>query len=216
MAAVKSKERFPYWETVKINWKANTVLSFAVSCIWLLLTPVLVGTENLDQQGAAVPLEMFVSLIGIILLTPVFLPEQNAEIHDLVASKYVSVLRIYLIRTVYLAVILAAAVGVFVVFMGMRGCEVNVKLAAGTFSDAIFLGGLGMFASAVCGNTVAAYMIPIGFYVLNYGMGSRLGCFWLFSMTMGEYLSKVVLLAAGILLIGGSLLLQKGRSIKGV
>ena len=78
-------------------------MSFAVSCIWLLLTPVLVGTENLDQQGAAVPLEMFVALIGIILLTPVFLPEQNAEIHDLVASKYVSVLRIYLIRTVYLA-----------------------------------------------------------------------------------------------------------------
>ena len=47
-------------------------------------------------------------------------------------------------------------------------------------------------------------------------MGSRLGCFWLFSMTKGEYLSKIVLLAAGILLIGGSILLQKGRSIKGV
>lgn len=182
-----------------------------MSCIWLLLIPVLAGTSNLDRRTAAVPLEMFVSLIGIILLTPVFLPEQNAEIHDLVSSKRVNILWIYLIRTMYSAAILAAAVGVFVAFMGMRGCDVSVELAAGTLSDAVFLGALGMFASAICGNTVAAYMIPMGVYILNYGMGSRLGCFWLFSMTAGEYLPKICLLSVGILLIAGSLLLQRAR-----
>ena len=90
----QSKGRFPVLEIAKINLRHNSLLSIAVAAVLCLLVPLLIGTSNLDQKSAAMPLEMFVSLIGIVLLTPVFQPEQNEEINDLVSSKYCSTERV--------------------------------------------------------------------------------------------------------------------------
>ena len=172
----------------------------------MLLIPVIVGTANLDMYASAVPLEMFVSLIGIVMLTPVFAPEQNADIDDLVSSKYVNTVKIYLIRTVYSIIILALFTGLFCVYMGIRNCDVTLGLMAGTLSDTIFLGSLGMITSSVCNNTVIAYMIPLVYYAVNYGMGSKLKNYYLFSMTVGKFQPKIWMLVTGILLITASIL----------
>lgn len=207
----RSGSGFPVLEAAKINLKHNTSFSIAVSAALLVLVPFIVGTANLDRQTSAVPLEMFVSLIGIVLLTPVFSPEQNRELDDLVSSKYISTTRIYLIRTACSVLASALLIGLFSVYMGIQNCDVTPLLAAGTLSDAIFLGSLGMFTSAVCGSTVVGYMPPIFFYMLNYGMGSKLKAFYLFSMTVGKYAPKIWMLAAGVLLMGAALLLRGRR-----
>lgn len=206
MEALNSKRRYPIWEAAKINLKHNACLSIAVSAVIVLLIPVIVGTANLDMYASAVPLEMFVSLIGIVMLTPVFAPEQNADIDDLVSSKYVSTVKIYLIRTVYSIMILALLTGLFCVYMGIRNCDVTLGLITGTLSDAIFLGSLGMITSSICNNTVIAYMIPLVYYAVNYGMGGKLKNFYLFSMTVGRYEPKIWMLVTGILLITVSIL----------
>lgn len=174
----------------------------------MLFIPVLAGTANLDRYASAVPLEMFVSLIGIVMLTPIFAPEQNADIDDLVSSKYVSTVKIYLVRAVYSVIILALFIGLFSVYMGIRNCDITLGLMAGTLSDAIFLGSLGMAASSLCNNTVAAYMIPLVYYAVNYGMGGKLKNYYLFSMTAGEFRPKIWMLVAGILLIAASILFK--------
>ena len=79
-----SKKQFLVLEIAKINLRHNALLSIGVAVLLCLVTPFLIGTANLDRNSAAMPLEMFVSLIGIVLLTPVFQPEQNEEIDDLV------------------------------------------------------------------------------------------------------------------------------------
>lgn len=208
METLNSKRRFPIWEAAKINLKHNACLSIIVSVVIMLLIPIIVGTANLDMYASAVPLEMFVSLIGIVMLPPVFAPEQNADIDDLVSSKYVSTVKIYLIRTVYSIVILALFIGLFCVYMGIRNCDVALGLMTGTLSDAIFLGSLGMITSSVCNNTVIAYMIPLVYYAVNYGMGGKLKNYYLFSMTVGKYEPKIWMLVTGILLITASILLR--------
>ena len=72
-----SKKQFLVLEIAKINLRHNALLSIAVAVLLCLVTPFLIGTANLNRNSAAMPLEMFVSLIGIVLLTPVFQPEQN-------------------------------------------------------------------------------------------------------------------------------------------
>ena len=57
----QSKERFPVLEIAKINLRHNSRLSIAVAAVLCLLVPLLIGTANLDQKSAAMPLEMFVS-----------------------------------------------------------------------------------------------------------------------------------------------------------
>ena len=212
MARDPLKERFPVWEVACINLRHNSLLTIGAAAVWCLLTPVLVGTSNLEEQAAALPLEMFVSLIGIILLTPVFRPEQNEEINDLVSSKYISTTRIYGIRTAVGAAVVLLLIGLFSLYMGMRNCHVTLLLALGTLADSWFLGALGMFTSALCGNTVIGYMPPILYYALNIGMGPELGNFYLFSMTRGEYGPKLWLSAAGLLLAAGALFYQKNKS----
>lgn len=198
-------------EIAKINLRHNALLSIAVAVFLCLVTPFFIGTANLDRNSAAMPLEMFVSLIGIVLLTPVFLPEQDGEIGDLVSSKYCSMARVYLIRTVYSVGIAALLVCVFTVYMKLQSCDVAPILAFGTVADALFLGAMGMLASALTGNTVIGYMPPLFYYALNIGMGAKLGRFYLFSMATGSYLGKLWLAVAGILMIVASLSYQRIR-----
>ena len=207
----QSKERFPVLEIAKINLRHNSLLSIAVAAVLCLLVPLLIGTSNLDQKSAAMPLEMFVSLIGIVLLTPVFQPEQNEEINDLVSSKYCSTEHIYLIRTVYSAVAALFLIALFTVYMKIRSCDVTAVMALGTAADAMFLGSIGMLTSALTGNTVIGYMPPLLYYALNIGMGPKLGNFYLFSMAIGDYKAKIWLFAAGAVMIIASLLYQKIR-----
>ncbi|MEZ3477481.1 MAG: hypothetical protein K1W08_02600, partial [Lachnospiraceae bacterium] len=83
------------------NLKHQSVLSILVSAALLFITPVLFGTAHLSPDEATVPLELFVSLIGIVLITPVFEPEQDEAIYEVAASKYISPHCVYCIRTVY-------------------------------------------------------------------------------------------------------------------
>lgn len=206
-----SKEHFPVLEIAKINFRHNSLLSIAVAVVLCLLVPLLIGTSNLDQKSAAMPLEMFVSLIGIVLLTPVFQPEQNEEINDLVSSKYCSTERVYLIRTVYSLAAAVLLIAIFTVYMKMRSCDVMPVMALGTAADAMFLGSIGMLTSALTGNTVIGYMPPLLYYALNIGMGPKLGSFYLFSMAIGDYKAKIWLFAAGVVMMVVSLLYQKIR-----
>lgn len=195
-------------EIAKTNLRHNSLLSIVAAVLLCLITPLLIGTANLDRNSAAMPLEMFVSLIGIVLLTPVFQPEQNEEIHDLVSSKHCSTEKVYLIRTLYTVGVVVLLIYLFVVYMQTQGSDVTMVLVFGAAANAIFLGSMGMLVSALTGNTVIGYMPPFLYYALNIGMGPKLGNFYLFSMTVGNFRVKIWLLAAGVLMIMVSLLYQ--------
>lgn len=195
-------------EIAKTNLRHNSLFSIAAAVMLCLITPLLIGTANLDRNSAAMPLEMFVSLIGILLLTPVFQPEQNEEIHDLVSSKYCSTEKVYLIRTLYTVGVVVLLICLFVVYMQTQGSDVTMIQVFGAAADAIFLGSMGMLTSALTGNTVIGYMPPFLYYALNIGMGPKLGNFYLFSMTVGNFRAKIWLLAAGALMIIVSMLYQ--------
>lgn len=204
-----SKKWFLVLEIAKINLRHNTLLSIAVAVFLCLVTPFFIGTTNLDRNSAAMPLEMFVSLIGIVLLVPVFQPEQNEEIDALVSSKYCSTAKVHLIRTVYSVGIAALLICVFMVYMKLQSCDVAPILALGTISDALFLGSMGMLTSALMRNTVIGYMPPLLYYALNIGIGPKLGSFYLFSMITGSYTAKLWLFTAGLAMITAALFYQK-------
>ena len=90
-------------------------------------------------------------------------------------------------------------------YMQTQGSDVTTILVFGTVANAIFLGSMGMLISALTGNTVIGYMPLFLYYVLNIGMGLKLGNFYLFSMTVGNFRAKIWLLAAGVLMIMVSL-----------
>ncbi len=196
------------WPIAKSNLRHNFAPHFLLALVLLLLTPVLFGVANLDRTASAVPLEVFVSLTGIILLTPVFQPEQNPEIEEVVQAQFVSSVPVYLIRIACSLAALTLLIGGFAAFMRSSGCAVDMGLVWGTVSNAVFLGGLGMAAAAATCNTAVSYMVPMVYYALNFAGGGKLGVFYLFSMMSGSGSAKGWLFGVGAALIAVSVLVK--------
>ena len=209
MEANSFKKRFSIFEIAMMNLRHNALMSVAVAGVLCLLTPLFIGTAHLDVLSSAMPLEMFVSLVGMILLTPVFQPEQNREIRDLISSKPFSIIKVYWVRIVYAILLSVLFVGLFAVYMKGQNSEITLALVLGTIADAVFLGAIGMLASSMTDHTIMGYMAGLCYYALNIGMGAKLGCFYLFSMTVGQYAPKVWLIAASFVMIAMSLVYQK-------
>lgn len=180
-----------------------------LSAVIMILTPILFGTTGLDSKAAAVPLEMLISIIGIILLVPIFQPEQDDEIKDIVASKYIDSTYVHLIRGAYSIIGIILLVLAFSLFMFVCGCEITIELIGGTIADAMFLGAIGLLTSAITSNMPVSFMIPLLCYVLNLTMKSKLGNFNLFSMMNGNYQPNIWLFISSVVFIVVAILIKR-------
>lgn len=196
-----------YWQIEKVNLKHNIPLHAAVSILVLLVSPFLLGVENLGEQDSAKVLEIYVALIGIVLIPPVFLPEQDHDIRDLVFTKYIDSRIVYLIRLSGNLLLLALMLGVYIGMLRYHGCEFPAgKYFCGTLAEMFFMGGLGLFAYGLCDNLVIGYMFPTVYYIAAFGSGSKyLRMFYPFSMARGSYTEKVWLLSAAVILVSAGI-----------
>ena len=69
-----------------------------VSIMLFAAAPLLAGVRNLSVGETARLLDFYVVLPGMLLLIPVFLPEQDKAIRDLIRARYTSMGSIYLVR----------------------------------------------------------------------------------------------------------------------
>lgn len=86
----------------------------------------IMGVENPSAMDTAKVLERYVALIGIVMLTPTFLPEQDQAIRELVYAKYMKASHVYLVRLMGNMLILAAFLGS--IFLCFAITNVNFRL----------------------------------------------------------------------------------------
>lgn len=196
-----------YLQIEKVNLRYNIPLHAAVCVLMLLVSPFLMGVENLGAQDSAKVLEMYVALTGIVLIPPVFLPEQNRDIRDLIFTKYMDGRTVYLIRFLGNVILLVLLLTLYIGMLRYHGCEFSGgKYFCGTLAEMLFLGGLGLFFYGLCDNLVIGYMVPIVYFIAAVGGGEKyLKMFYPFSMARGSYQEKVWLLAAAVLLVGAGI-----------
>jgi hypothetical protein len=189
-----------------VNFKHQLLPHLLLSFVVLLFSPFILGVENLDAVQTAQALEMYVAFLGIILLTPIYYPEQNQDLKDLVNSKYTSLTTVIFIRLLEAFLCLALFVGGFIIFLKNNHCTFpETYFYLGTLAEAVFLGGMGFLAYSIFDQIAIAYMLPMVYYVMAIGGGSKLlKVFYPFSMMYGSYREKVYLCITGglFLLIG--------------
>ncbi len=202
-----------YLQIEKVNLKYNIPLHILISALLLLASPLLIGVVNLGAQDTAKVLEMYAALIGIVLLPPIFMPEQDHDIRDLVYTKYVNGAVVYLIRLFGNVLLLAVLLGLYVGMLKYQGCEFPVvKYFFGTLAQMLFMGGLGIFFYGLCDNLVIGYMVPIVYYIAAIGSGQKLlKMFYPFSMMLGSFKEKGVLAFGAVALIGAGVWLRCRR-----
>jgi hypothetical protein len=192
-----------YFQIVKINLKYNLLPHLLLSVVFLCISPLLMGTENLDAVSTAKVLELYAAFVGIILLTPVFLPEQNNDTRDLVEAKYTPAAAVSLIRILEACFSMSVLLGAFVLYLQNNNCSFpELKFYVGTLAEAFFLGGMGLCAYSIFDQIAVAYLIPLMYYIMAFAGGKKLlGHFYLFSMTYGSYQEKRNLAVLGFVLI---------------
>lgn len=200
-----------YLSIWNVNLKYNMFTHIIITILLSLISPFIIGLENLDQYQTAKVLELFVGLFGIILFIPVFIPDQNRNIRDLIESKKEDISLLHIVRFLQAMLCLGAIVSIFLFYLKAEQCSFEFsKYFFGTIANCLFLGGMGMFFFSIFDNLVIAYMVPILYYIMNYGAGGKyLGKFYLFSMMNGSILNKYYLLVCGLVLIVISIMYRK-------
>ncbi len=194
---------------LSVNLRRNFLPHVAIAIVIVLLTPVVFSISSLDTKSAAQPIEMLLSLTGTVLLTPVFLPEQDENIRDLIRSRRTDYTHICIMRVIYSVLTLAVIIAGFVLVMRYFECDVTIRHAAGGFATALLLGSIGFFAVAISGNTPVGYMASLMYYIANIGLKDRLGKLYLFSMSTGSFEEKFWLIAVSAALIALGFILQR-------
>ena len=187
------------------HFKNHYAGHLAAALLFSLLAPVIMGMEALNQYQAGQILDVYFSLLGIVLLTPLFMPEQNKDIRDLLASREYPLRNIQLLRLLQ-AVVILAVLNLLVLFQMKLG---ECTFPFGTYfccamANCVFLGGLD--------HLVIAYMIPVFYYICCYGAGQKyLGKFYLFSLMTGDLENKIWLGTAGILLTAAGVVIRNRK-----
>ena len=178
-----------------------------IAVVYLLLVPLLRGIENLDAVRSAECLEQTVIIIGIILIVPIYVPEQSKAIRDLVCTKKIPHWNILLLRLLIAIFSLIVMVSIFSAIMVWKNCTFPfVPYVAGTVISALALGSIGFTISVLSHSVIAGYLISIGYFLFNFlGNISSESIFYLFSMQTGSSEAKIWLFGLSILIFAISL-----------
>ena len=183
---------------LSVNLRHNFMPHLFTALLIAFFTPAFFGITSLDAREAAQPLERLLSLTGTVLLTPIFLPEQNENIRDLIRSKRTDYLAVCAVRLIYSIFFLAVIIGIFTYVMRCSESAVTVRHFAGGFATALFLGSLGFFFAGITQNAITGYMVSMIYYILNFGIKDELKNLYLFSMSAGSFTEKYWLLGGSV------------------
>lgn len=200
-----------YGNILKINLRRQYPWPALAAAALLILTKLIFNINALEGAAVAQPLEMLMVWIGPALLVPVFLPEQNPEIRDVVRVRKTSYLYICILRILYSALTVVLMTLLFTGIMKAGESQILPYHIWGSICSALLLGALGLAAAGISGNAAGGFMVCMLYYLASYGMGRKLGVFSLFSMSKGQMSGKGWQLLTAIVLTVGALAVMRRR-----
>lgn len=192
-----------YYQIQKVNIKHNMLPHIIAGAACLLVSPLMIGMKNLDSCQTAKVIEIFFSLFGILLFVPVFMPELNKSVGDLIASKKEPMGALLFMRFLTSLFLTAAILFGFLTALRFGNCRFPFYQSFyGAMANCLFLGGMGMLFFSLFNHMALAYMMPVLYYIICYGGGKKyLGNFYLFSMMWGSFQEKHFIMAAAAIMI---------------
>lgn len=196
---------------MKNNWK-QLWLHIVFATVVCILSPILFRIHSLSKEQTAFVIEFYLSLIGVILLVPVFLPEQNKSIREILFSKRIPFTVIWAKRIAGQLIVLTTLDFIYLKVLEMNNCDFPFwKFLYAVMAESLFLGGLGIFIYAITDNWICGYIIPLIYYIICYGgkTNTILDNIYLFSLQYGSITEKYFLFAGGLLCILLSLVIRE-------
>ena len=200
-----------YCNILKVNLRRQYPWPALAAVALLVITKLLFNLNALEGAAVAQPLEMLMIWIGPALLVPVFLPEQNPALWDVVRARQTSYLQVCVLRILYASLTVIALTLVFTGLMKADESQVLPYHVWGSICSALLLGAVGLAAAGLSGNAAGGFMVCMLYYLASYGMDRRLGCLSLLSMSKGQMSGKGWQLLAAVVLVLAALAVMRRR-----
>ena len=205
-------ERECYVKIIQVNLKHNFIWPFLATVFVGVFSAMLFNLKALSAVAALQPIELLMCFTGVMMMTPIFLPEQKPDIKDVICSKWVNYTKVCLIRLAYSIVSVVIVNIIFVLVMKTQESEISGFHIFAAIAGALFLGSIGFFVSGITENAMAGYMVAMGYYLINYGVKKKLGVFNMFSGSVKAFEDKVWLVLWAAVLVMITFVWMKSRT----
>lgn len=198
---------------LKLQYYPHLVLSLLLC----LCSGFVVSFRNLTASQSAKVIEMYVIFVGIVLLTPLFMPEQDKEIFNVIKTKKTPMWQIYTIRLIIAVSLCIAIVAAFLYVLDNSNSTVEfTKMWLGGVSEVIFLGSIGYAVSGITNQVILGYMASIMYYMVNMGASNKFKKLGLFQMAKGNYdFTSFMFVIAVVLLLAGIVIREERSKVRG-
>lgn len=194
--------------------RKHYLLHLLITAVFCLISGGIISFQNLNEIQSAKVLEMYMSFAGILLLVPLFLPEQDEEIWLLEKSKATPLWHLYLVRLLIGILVMTAVAVVFLFRLKNGNSEVVFdKMFIGAFAEMLFLGAIGFFVSGVTNQAILGYMVSVIYYAVNVSNNKFLGVLALFQMAKRNYDFAGWMLLASCFIFMLGIIIRENKSI---
>ncbi|MGN0425190.1 MAG: hypothetical protein ACI4FY_07715 [Acetatifactor sp.] len=198
-------------KNLRIAFSLPVLLCMAI----LLLAFMIFPSAGLSEVQASKPIEMLLPFVGVVLMSAVFLPEQDRTVRESVYCRRIGLETIRFLRVLIAFVILVVFVAAFCLSLRENECAVNRYMIWGGISSALFMGGITYCVAGISDHPMNGILAAVVYYVSNYGWKTKLGVFYLFRMSSGTFSGKTWLFAVGVLLIAAAFLADRWKRKSG-
>lgn len=184
---------------LRFHFSPFLVISFLLTLLFLLFF----GIENLLFMESAIVFERFFPMIGLILFIPLFLPDYDQNILEVVQTKKTSYFKILFIRFVQIFIALLFIITICLIMFHLKNSEIQFGLFLfGGIADVFFLSGLLCLFFSFTMHPVTSLIAPIAYYIICLFTGDKyFRIFYFFTLVNEDFRSKLLLLTVGIILI---------------
>ena len=186
------------------NIKITCNINFLAALVLVVLAPFIFSFKMLEFKDMAIVGEMYLSILGIVLFTPLGEIENRDNIKEIIFSRktphtYIFVLRMCIMMA--LTFLIISLITIYALYN--KGIFPPWIIIFGTFISAVFLGLLGLTISNITGNIASGYLIAFAYYLFEFiTKGKYTKNFYLFSMLQNSFNEKYRILIIIALIFG--------------
>ncbi|REH84736.1 hypothetical protein DOS83_01785 [Staphylococcus felis] len=191
-----------------IDLKNNLLILYIVCFIIVIFSMFLNGISNLNHNRSVQYLELFFSIIGIILFPSLFSIEKKHVIIELINTKRFDYKYIFLFRIISTFIVTF----IFSVFTYMMLTIFNSQVKLSdiyiAFTSTIFVGSICLLITVLSNNLLNGYMFGLVYFLVCLGF-RNLSFIFLFPETFNfPYYFKVVQLLLSIIILASVVILS--------
>ncbi|MBU5591239.1 hypothetical protein KQI89_05645 [Clostridium sp. MSJ-4] len=204
-----------YLSILKYNFKLILNLNLLAAIGFIILILTVSSLKLLDYKTLAKIGEMYISIIGIILMPYLVNMENKHNIKEVIYSRKTSHAKTILRRIIMVMILMFLMIASVMVLAKIQGSSFEFwEITFGTWISATFLGMIGITIVNLIDNISAAYLISFSYYFMEYvTKGKYTKDLYLFSLTKGSFVrGKYLLLFIILIMVIFNLLIVKKKS----